>query len=88
MSDNGLQIAVLMRFLGWARLEAAWLSQMVSDVCCPIAARDRPANEFAATTRPSRHLNLRLHPHKLRSVWLLTSLSARDRVVKACARLV
>jgi hypothetical protein len=57
-------------FWGWVRLEAAWLNQMVSDVCCPIAARDRPANEFAATTRPSRHLNLRLHPRKLRSVWL------------------
>jgi hypothetical protein len=39
MNDDGHRIALFMRFLSPLVSAAAWLSQAISDVCCPIAAR-------------------------------------------------
>jgi hypothetical protein len=39
MNDDGRRIALFMRFLGFDLHRAAWLSQVISDVCCPFAAR-------------------------------------------------
>ena len=55
MNDDAHPIALFMRFSSLARTGAAWLSQAISDVCCPIAARralrsGRQASRRAAST--------------------------------------
>lgn len=39
MHDDGHQIAQFMWLLASGRVDTAWLSGTISDVCCPIAAR-------------------------------------------------
>src|SRR5262245_23122222 len=42
MNDDRLRIALFMRFSAESLGEEAWLSQAITDVCCPFAARANP----------------------------------------------